>query len=292
MTDLETHEYLTVKELADLLRIKERKVYDLAASGKVPCSRAMGKLLFPAADIRAWIDDAKSGGEREIERPNIFLGSHDPLLDWAIRQSRCGLATFFDGSLDGLGKFQSGGGVASSLHIFDADAKSWNVTEAAQFAADQNAALVTFATRRRGLVFRSESARPASIADLRGLLIAPRQEGSGTAKLFDSLARQGGFAQADARYTDVARTEDEAAQLVRSGEADVTFGLQPVADTYGLDFVPLIEERFDILIERKAWFEPPLQTLFGFCRTEAFLNRAHSQPGYDVSQLGQVVWNA
>ena len=292
MTDVETHEYLTVKELADLLRIKERKVYDLAASGKVPCSRAMGKLLFPAADIRAWIDAAKTGCESEVARPNIFLGSHDPLLDWAIRQSRCGLATFFDGSLDGLEKFRSGGGVASGLHMFDPDAKSWNITEAATFAADQNAALITFAKRQRGLVFRSDGPRPASISDLRGLLIAPRQEGSGAAKLFDSLARQGGLARADARIAQVARTEDEAAQLVRSGDADVTFGLQPVAETYGLDFVPPIEERFDILVDRKAWFEPPLQAFIEFCRSGGVADKAAEIGGYDFTGFGQIHFNA
>lgn len=50
MTELvvSDHEYLTVRELADLLRLKARKVYDLAASGTVPCSRATGKLLCPA----------------------------------------------------------------------------------------------------------------------------------------------------------------------------------------------------------------------------------------------------
>ena len=42
-------EYMTTKELADFLRIKQRKVYDLAATGRIPCSRAMGKLLFPRA---------------------------------------------------------------------------------------------------------------------------------------------------------------------------------------------------------------------------------------------------
>mgnify|MGYP002820403384 CR=1 FL=1 len=46
-------EYMTTKELADFLRIKQRKVYDLAASGNIPCSRAMGKLLFPRAEIEA-----------------------------------------------------------------------------------------------------------------------------------------------------------------------------------------------------------------------------------------------
>lgn len=60
--DLPDHEYLTVRELAELLRLKERKVYDLAASGAVPCSRATGKLLFPANEIRTWIARAQSGG--------------------------------------------------------------------------------------------------------------------------------------------------------------------------------------------------------------------------------------
>jgi excisionase family DNA binding protein len=86
-------EYLTTKELAGLLRIKERKVYDLAASGQVPCSRATGKLLFPRRAVEAWIASKSSGPVVETSRPDVFLGSHDPLLEWSLRESRCGLAT-------------------------------------------------------------------------------------------------------------------------------------------------------------------------------------------------------
>ena len=57
----EAHTYLTTRELADLLRIKERKVYDMAAAGEVPCSRAMGKLLFPRAEVEAWLAASASG---------------------------------------------------------------------------------------------------------------------------------------------------------------------------------------------------------------------------------------
>ena len=131
-TGFPDHEYLTVRELADLLRLKERKVYDLAASGTVPCSRATGKLLFPAAEIRAWIERARSGGDGAVglsatARPAILLGSHDPLLDWAVRQSRCGLATFYDGSLDGLDRFARGEGMIAGLHIHDAATGQWNI---------------------------------------------------------------------------------------------------------------------------------------------------------------------
>ncbi|MEE9589560.1 MAG: helix-turn-helix domain-containing protein, partial [Hyphomicrobiaceae bacterium] len=121
-------EYLTTKELAELLRIKERKVYDLAATGEIPCSRAMGKLLFPRAAVEAWLASASSGLDRAGEvqsRPNVFLGSHDPLLDWALRESGCGLATYFDGSLDGLERFAAGEGIASGLHIYEPAAKQW-----------------------------------------------------------------------------------------------------------------------------------------------------------------------
>ena len=295
MTDLQIppHEYLTVRELADLLRLKERKIYDLAASGEVPCSRATGKLLFPAAEIRAWIEGAQSGGfvAAPVTRPGVFLGSHDPLLDWAIRQSRCGLATYFDGSLDGLTRFAAGEGVATGLHVRDSEG-NWNSGAAREAVPDQNAVLVGFAARRRGLVLREDGPTPRGLADLAGLRLAPRQDSSGTAGLLRDLAGEAGLDLSEVTLTPLERTEDEAVQSVRRGEADVTFGLESVAHSYGLRFVPVIEERFDLLLDRKAWFDPPLQTLMAFCRSETFRARADSLGGYDLSRLGEVVWNA
>ncbi|MFX0542956.1 substrate-binding domain-containing protein [Roseovarius sp. S4756] len=299
MTDtaLPDHEYLTVKELAELLRLKERKVYDLAASGAVPCSRATGKLLFPADDIRAWIERAKSGGPGDAladraARPPIMLGSHDPLLDWAIRQSRCGLATFHDGSLDGLERFRRGEGVAAGLHIHDALSEKWNVPAVSKSAAGQNAVLVNFATRRRGLVVRPGLPAPAGICDLAGRRIVPRQAGSGTDTLFRHLAAREGLGLSGLDMAEVARTEDEAVETVRRGEADAAFGLEAVARSFGLDFVPILEEEFALLVDRKAWFEPPIQTLMAFCASKPFQARADAYGGYEISALGTVAWNA
>ena len=289
----EPHEFLTVRELADMLRIKERKVYDLAASGDVPCSRATGKLLFPYAEIRAWIQKPQSGGKPPNAQPSlIFLGSHDPLLDWAIRQSRCGLATYFDGSLDGLTKFCAGEGIATGLHIFDPVTSSWNLQDVARAAADQNAVLITFAIRKRGWVVRKDGPRPEGFAGLEAMRLAPRQDESGTASLFKALAKKEKISVSDLDFTTVARTEDDAVQMVRHGEADATFGLQSVAETYGMDFIPIVEERFDLLIDRKAWFEPSVQTLLSFCHSNAFRRRAASFAGYDIGSLGQIIWNA
>lgn len=295
MTDLAfpDHEYLTVKELADLLRLKERKIYDLAASGSVPCSKATGKLLFPAAEIRAWVERSKSGSiSQATSRPPIILGSHDPLLDWAIRQSRCGLASYYDGSLDGLDRFVRGEGVAAGLHIHDAKSGAWNVPAVSDLALDQNAVLVTFAERSRGLVYRTDGVAPTGLSNLAGRRFVPRQPESGTETLFREIAVKEGLDPSQLRLSEVARTEDEAVEAVRRGDADVTFGLAAVARSYGLEFLSVVDEQFALLVDRKAWFDAPMQKLMAFCATEAFANKAQAYGGYDTTALGTVVWNA
>lgn len=275
-------EFLTVHELAELLRIKERKVYDLAAAGEVPCTRATGKLLFPKAEVRAWINE-KASGSRPA-RPAVFLGSHDPLLEWALRQSRCGLATFFDGSGDGLTRFQNGEGIATGLHVQDAKTDDWNIAHVAESCASENAVLIGWATRARGLVVRQGS-DIKSLDDVSGHRIAARQPNSGTAILWDRLVGKTGTSE-------VHLSEQDAVVAVAEGATDVTFGLQSMAEQFNLGFVPIIEERFDLLIERSAYFAKAFQTFLEFCQCKAFESRANAMAGYDVSRLGEVRWNA
>lgn len=284
-------EYLTVAELADLLRLKERKIYDLAASGQVPCSRATGKLLFPAREVRGWIASHSSGLSAAADpRPHVLLGSHDPLLDWAVREGGCGLATFFDGSLDGVQRFTARQGVACGMHVFDQASKDWNIASLSGNAVEE-AVLIGFAGRRRGLVLRPDGPQVTGLVDLTGLRFVPRQPLSGTDALFRQMADAAGLDLAALTFGPVARTETEAVQSVARGEADATFGLETVARDFGLRFVSVIEERFDLLVDRRAFFDPPLQRLFEFTRTEGFRAQAARLGGYDLSGLGRVRWN-
>lgn len=282
-------EFLTVAELAELLRLKERKIYDLAASGDVPCSRATGKLLFPEREIRAWIAEHTTGTRQADPRPPILLGSHDPLLDWAVRESRCNLATYFDGSLDGLQRFHAREGVACGLHVYHAGDDLWNLPSVADSA---DAVLVSFARRRRGLVLRPDEERIERLEDLKGRRFAPRQPLSGTASLFRHLAGEAGLGDADLSLTPVSRTETEAVQAVARGEADATFGLETLARDFGLRFLPLVEECFDLLIDRRDYFEAPVQALLAFCRGDVLREQAERLGGYDIATLGEIRWNA
>ena len=288
----EAPEYLTVPELAALLRIKERKVYDLAAGGDVPVSRATGKLLFPEREVRAWIDGKKTPTTRVPRRPNVLIGSFDPLLEWAIRQSECGLASLLDGSADGLTRFLAGEGVAAGLHIHDARTGDWNVAAVTKAARDQNAVLLAWARRQRGLVLHPDMAGTiASVADLSGKTFAVRQKGSGTDLLLSHVLKGSNLAPHDIDLTEAFHSEQDAVMAVAEGQAQATFGLEALARPFGLPFVPVIEERFDLLIDRKAFFDPAIQALLRFCRTPAFTDKARAFGGYDTEDLGEVRWN-
>ncbi len=287
-------EFLTTKELADLLRIKERKVYDLAASGDVPCSRATGKLLFPRRAVEAWVSEHSSGpaAQRSHRQNKVFLGSHDPLLEWSLRTSGADLAMLFDGSFDGLERFARGEGVATGLHVFEPETDEWNLATVRARFLHAPVVLVEFAWRERGLIV--PPARVSAFADLtalKGRRVVPRQHAAGSQELLAYLMEQAGLAPGDVEWGDTARTESEAALAVLEGKADVALGLQAMAQQLRLGFVPLLRERFDLLVDRGAWFDPPLQRLLGFCRSSAFLDKARDLGGYDVAGLGNVRFN-
>lgn len=292
--------YLTTKEMADLLRVKERKVYDLAAAGSVPHSRATGKLLFPREAVLAWIENAGGGEAAHEERPNVVLGSHDPLLEWALRESGSGLASFFDGSFDGLERFADLEGIATGLHIPE-DAgegggagEAWNVATIAERFAYRPVVLVEWAWRERGLIVAPGNPLGiGGVGDLARARLVQRQAKAGSQKLLETLMDAAGIDPAAGPQSGVtARDERDAALAVLDGRGDAALGLAAVAHQFKLDFVPVCRERYDLLVWRKAWFDPPMQRLMEFCRTPEFAGMAQSLGGYDVSGLGRVRFNA
>jgi len=288
------NEYLTTRELAELLRIKERKVYDLASSGAVPCSRATGKLLFPRDAIQSWIAQNASGTltSEPASRAKVILGSHDPLLEWAIRESRCGLASYFDSSLDGLKRFASAEGLASGLHVYDSESNCWNRAVIEERFAQQPVVLVAWAKRQRGIIFNPDNQKSMmQLSDLVGTQVIPRQAEAGSQVLLNTLLDKERINTDQVNWLTPARSEVDAVLAVQEGKADATFGLASLATQYNLEFAPVIEEHFDLLVDRKAWFEPCWQSLLAFCRSPAFKQRADELAGYDIDDLLRVRFN-
>ncbi len=291
------HDYLTAREVAELLRIKERKLYDMVAEGRLPVTRATGKLLFPRAMLAAWLESHTEAGselKRPLTRPPVVAGSHDPLLEWALREAGTGLATFFNGSSDGLQRLARGEAMAAGLHMAGEAGASGNAEAVAATLPLELVVLIEWARRSQGLIVPAGNPRRiVRLSDLAGLTLIGRQPGAGSHGLLRRLIDSAPGLSGDVRFTPKpALNESDVAQAVASGAADAGLAIEAVARQYRLDFVPLASERFDLVLFRRDYFEPPMQKLWAFARTARFREHAGELGGYDVSANGDVHLNA
>jgi putative molybdopterin biosynthesis protein len=290
-------DYLTTSEVATYLRIKERTIYDLVARKEIPCSRATGKLLFPRHLVDRWVEaHIELQDPALVAPPPIVGGSSDPLLEWALRESGCGLASLVEGSSAGLDRLAHGGASAVGLHLgHDDGGEDDNVAAALERAPIFDVAVVHWAWRQQGLVL--PRGNPKSLNLLRdvvraGARMVGRQKGAGTEVLLKRL-----LAKAELKMDDLnllekpALTQTDVALAILDGDADCGLAVGAVARRFGLDFVPLARERFDLACRRREFMQPPLQTLFAFARTDAFRQQADLLGSYDVGESGKVMYN-
>ena len=292
-------EYLTTAEAAEYLRLGERKLYELVAEGRIPCTKATGKWLFPKWLLDRWLAAGMTlpEGLAPTAAPPVVAGSHDPLLEWALRESGSGLALLLEGSEAGLRRLRAGEATIAGIHLHNVDGpdEGANVAAVAADSALVDAVLIAFVRREQGLVVAPGNPLAlgtiADVAAKRARLIE-RQTGAGAQALLLRLAKQSALdIGALARVGPPARTGDDLALAVREGRADCGIATRAVAATRGLDFVSLAWESFDLVTRRRDYFENGPQALFDFMRTSAFTARAAALGGYDTAETGRVLLN-
>src|SRR5215831_640848 len=284
---------LTTDEAATYLRLSERKLYELVAIGAVPCTKVTGKWLFPKAALDRWLAAGLlTPALAHAPAPPIVGGSHDPLLEWALRESASGLANLPEGSEAGLQRLARGEVAAAAIHLhrLDGDDEVANCDAVASAAGLHDAVVIAVARREQGLVVGAGN--PLQLSDVAGVAakrarLALRPQGAGAQLLLLVLVARAGLAlDALALVRPVCPTGIDIAQAVRAGRA----ATRAVAQAAGLDFVPLTWERFDLALRQRDYFLPGLQALFTFVRTATFRERASELTGYDVSDAGNVRW--
>jgi putative molybdopterin biosynthesis protein len=269
----------------------------LARKRQVPAAQVGAKWLFPRRLLERWLaaEACPSGAAHRVVPPPILAGSHDPLLDWAVRQSGCGLALRSGGSLDGLAALADGEAVAAAAHLLDPDSGAFNEPAVSEALPGRGLVGIVWTWREQGLVVAPGNPHGlAGVADLArpGLRAVGRQARAGSHLLLMHLLAEAGLRLDGIGFLpEPALAEDEVAAAVADGRADAGFGIRAEAKARNLGFVPLIHERFDLVMHRRHYFEPPLQALFGFARTELFSARAQRLGGYDVAKTGAVAFN-
>jgi excisionase family DNA binding protein len=286
----------TTSEAASYLRLKERKIYEMVAEGTVPCSKVTGRWLFPKAELDQWLASSvtRPAGMTNAEVPPIVGGSHDPLLEWALRESGSGLASLAIGSEAGFSRFCAGETMAAAIHLhaledLEADA---NVAAFVSRGDLQDAVMIAFCRREQG--FLVAAGNPLKIRTIEDVLskrarIALRPKGAGAQLLLLSLLhRAKATLDALAGASPASPTGPDIAQAIRAGRADTGIATRSVANSAGLDFVPIVWEAFDLVMRQRDYFHPPLQALIRFLQSEELAARAREMGGFDLSDAGKV----
>jgi putative molybdopterin biosynthesis protein len=286
--------YLNTDEAAEYLGIKERKLYELVANGAIPCSKVTGKWLFPTAALDRWIESglARPHGFEAAQPPPIIGGSHDPLLEWAVRRSGSALALLSVGSAEGLEMLSRDAVAVAAIHLHALDDDDANLSAVASAHALHDAVVIAFARREEGLLVAPGN--PLGLAGLADAAAAKarfamRQPGAGAQLLLSKQLSQAGLTAAQLAALPAAfATGDDLAFAIKSGQADCGVATRATANAHGLGFVALGWEQFDLAMRRRTYFEPGVQALLALLRTPEFHHHAGLLGGLDTSAAGTV----
>jgi putative molybdopterin biosynthesis protein len=295
-------EYVRVK----LGRVGERLM-------AAPLSRGAGVIMSMVradglARIPRFSEGVHAGAEIEVEllrsmadirKTVVAIGSHDLALDLlsnalARRTPGASLASANVGSLGGLLALARGEAHLAGSHLLDEHTGEYNVSYIERHLGGRSVVLMHLAGRVQGLIVPSDNPKGISqLTDLarQDVLFVNRQRGSGTRVLLDYKLREVGLSAERVRgydreeYTHLAVAAD-----VASGAADVGLGILAAARALGLAFVPLFNEQYQLVIPREFYDSLLLAPLFEIIRGPEFRAEVAALGGYDVGDMGRVVW--
>lgn len=229
----------------------------------------------------------------KTQKPTVIVsGSHDLALEGIAEhlQKHVTLLSLPVGSLDGLVNLRQGLCQVAGSHLQD-ESGEYNTSFVRHLFPERNVELVTFAHRTQGLMLVSGNPKGVKmIADLakQNVRFVNRNPGSGTRLWFDAELRRLAIPPEAIRgYEKTVKTHSEAAMLIANHKADAALGLQAAAYQYHLDFIPLFEERYDLVLPREN--EKTLLPLLDYLNSADFRSELNSLTGYNSTHSGEQI---
>ena len=288
---------LTTDEAATYLRLSERKLYELVAQGTVPCTKVTGRWLFPRAALDRWVTAGliAPAALAHVAAPPIVGGSHDPLLEWALRESGCGLASLPEGSEEGLRRLARGEVMVAAIHLhaLKGDDEQVNIATVADAPGLHDAVVIAFARREQGILVAPGNPLKlsdiASIAQSRARMAqrpARRRRATASARAAGTRRHRG----RQSYFVEAVFARPGPTSHTRCAQAAPTAGSRRgrLRSPPRLQFLPLTWENFDLVLRQRDYFLPGPQSLFGFLRSAALRERATELGGYDIDGVGEV----
>jgi putative molybdopterin biosynthesis protein len=237
--------------------------------------------------------------EQVISRTVVIVGSHDNTLDLlgnflTRRFPRFRLTSSNVGSTGGLMALKRGIAHLAGSHLLDPETGEYNTSYIKRLIPDLPVKGLNLVFRQQGLIIPKGNPKGVKgLADLTrtDLTLINRQAGSGTRILLDYRLKELGIEPSTIRgYEDEEFTHMAVAVNVLSGRADVGMGIYAAAKALDLDFIPVVQERYDLIIPEKYWEEEMIQALLTVIRSSEYQDAVRAMGGYDMSRTGEVLF--
>ncbi len=236
----------------------------------------------------------------DVRRTLVVIGSHDNTLDILATLLRrhhpdLRLASAHVGSTGGLMALKHRRAHLAGSHLFDPATGTYNVPYLQRLLPGVPLKLVNLVWRQQGLMVRPGNPKQIQgFADLTRpeVRFSNRQRGSGTRILLDyQLGRLHIPAEAIQGYEQEEYTHMAVAVNVLSGAADTGLGIKAAAAALGLEFIPVVEERYDLVVPEPTYEDDRFARLLAIIRSAEFQAIVREMGGYDTRETGQVMWS-
>ena len=297
--------------LEEFIRVTLGKVGDRIMATPLPRGagtitslvRADGLIRIPAAsegvDAEKPVLTELLISEEQLWQTLVVIGSHDNTLDVLATLLRrhhphLRLSSAHVGSTGGLMALKNRRAHFGGSHLFDPETDSYNIPYIQRLLPELPLKLVNLVHRAQGLMVL-----PGNPKNIRGFqdLTRPevrfsnRQRGSGTRILLDyQLARLNLSPAAIPGYDLEEYTHMAVAVNVLSGAADTGLGIMAAAKALGLDFIPVVTERYDLVVPETTWIDARFQKLLEIIRSEEFRTAVAALDGYDTKDTGSILY--
>lgn len=235
--------------------------------------------------------------EDELQNRITVIGSHDLSLDVLrdmikSREPAMDLVSAHVGSLSGIMAMQKGIIDLATTHILDEQEKIYNIPILKKYLTDTQYLVVHVAKRIQGLL--TAKGNPKGIKGIEdlprpGIRFVNRQYGSGTRILLDMMLKERGIDRESIQgYDREESTHAATAIIIKEGIADVGLAIYPVSRIFSLDFIPLMEEEYDLVVTKEFSKDPRFALLMEFLASPEFASRLDVLGGYNTKDSGKV----
>ena len=302
---------LSTQEVADILHVSKSTIYDLIRKGEIHSYKIGRKVRFTQDDVDAYI--ARSRHEHSTrpvksvdthstlltpekqEEPELIISGQDVVLDILanyLQQEGVYAARTYLNSFEGLLSLYQDNIHVAACHLYDGE--GYNASYVRSLMPGIPAVLVNVSYRTQG--FYVQKGNPKGIKGWEDLgrsdiAILNRRVGSSARILLDTqLKRLGISAKGVKGYDKIMKSHLTMAAAIAAGEADLAIGTERISRQIdNLDFIPLMEERFDFVIKKELMDTEPVRKLLKVLNSPVFRKEVARFSGNDYRDLGTII---